>query len=1063
MIKTITILLLVGFQFAGIGVLHAQKNDLSLEIVGQPSLSGVSHILQDHFGFIWFGTGSGLFKFDGYNVVTYRHDPSDSFSISNNSITAIAEDNAQNLWVGTIDGLNKLNMATGKCVRYQHNPEQPHSLSHNYITSLAFDRSGTLWVGTQQGGLNEAINLDPRHPDSLSFYRHQHTPNDSTSLSSNHIRFVLDDTLNEKRMLWIGTANGLNAFDKSTRKFVRYFYKPDNANSLCTNDLYSAYQDKAGDLWIGASEGCLSQLTIVSGGEIRFRHHKLGANQKVYGIIGDEDDNLWLSTRYHGLYRFNRNTHQIAYYDEKALHLKNVSRFAPSTAFIDHAGALWIATWPFLYKNDPHRQRFAYVPLDPPPNIWSMGISAFWADHAGSLWIGTYGSGLLKYDSAGGQVSHFAPDSSQKRYLSSRWVQSILEDRSGAIWVGTFHGLNRYDPRRDRFENYYWDPGKRDNPKNLISNYIYCLYEDRQGDVWIGSARGLSRFDHLTGKFAHYLNDSDNQIAMTGHYIGAIHEDRKGTMWVGANGIYQFDRRLGELAPFYYETESGPRWIDQMVFAIREDRSGNLWIATFEGLFRIDVEQKVTHFTERDGLPSNHVYGIVEDNEGFLWISTFKGLVKYDPRSATFRRHDLKEGFLRNELGYAYRDKDGRCYLAQANGFTMFHPEDIKDNPYVPPVRITGMKVFDQPVTFAKPIAKLDDIRLSYSQNMFAFDFVALNYTDSYKNQYAFKMEGFHDDWIYCGNRRTATFTNLDPGKYLFRVKGSNNDGVWNEDGASIRVIITPPWWRTVWAYASYAFLFIASVFGVIRFEVDRHKRKVEVRLREERERRRLETAEHRAIVAELQARAAEAEKEIEKEQMRSRIAGDLHDEIGSNLSTIAIVSQIAADKLKAGDSEKRRLQEIPRLARQTAESMRDIIWFINPENDSMDKLVVKMRQTANLMLEHIDFSFNAPATEISFAADVNFRRNLYLIYKECLQNIIKHAQATKVEIAITMSGSCFQLRVSDNGIGFDAAREFAGNGLKNFQWRAAEMGGTIEISSDRSSGTTVRLVIKIP
>jgi len=363
-----------------------------------------------------------------------------------------------------------------------------------------------------------------------------------------------------------------------------------------------------------------------------------------------------------------------------------------------------------------------------------------------------------------------------------------------------------------------------------------------------------------------------------------------------------------------------------------------------------------------------------------------------------------------------------------------------------------------------KSIGFTNMIKLAYYQNIISFEFAALDYTSPGKNLYAYKMEGINYDWVYTdASHRTATYTNLNPGEYVFRVKGSNNDAVWNEEGASIRLIIMPPWWRTLWAYGAYVLLFIASVLGTIRFEVNRHRRRVEGKLREEQERRRLEEAEHRAAVAELQARAAEAEKEIEKEQMRSRIAGDLHDEIGSNLSTIAIVSQIAAEKINARDVEKWRLQEIPRIARQTVESMRDIIWFINPENDSMDRLIVKMRDTANMMLEQIEFTFHVSPNRLLFQCGIDFRRNLFLVFKECLQNIIKHARATKVEIAITASTGCFQLHISDNGVGFDTVQKYAGNGLKNFQWRAAEMGASIEISSSKGHGTNVSLSAKIP
>jgi len=1060
LIKACFSILLFGFLIATIDALQAQTEVLKFEIVTErfANLGGAEHMLQDRYGFIWIGTGYGLRRFDGYRVLVYLHDSADSLSLSENSITAMIEDKDGSLWIGTINGLNELNPATGKFKRFKNDPQNQNSLSDNYVTSLCLDHSGKLWIGTQEGGLNELTILSQGDQDRPHFQRHLHDPTDSSSLSDNYVRFILDDTLNTKQVLWIGTARGLNAFDKDTNKFVRYYKKPHHANKLISDDLYSIHQDSLGNLWLGAAEGCLSHLRMEKGGDIQFDHFRLGMNQKIYHITEDKSGDLWLSTFHHGLYRFVKKTRQIVYYDKDKWGHKEARSVA--TTFIDRSGTFWLGTWPYLYKHDPNQKQFKFIAIDPPPTIWSMAITSLYLDKDNTLWIGTYGRGVLKYNLRSGQVGSFAPDSISKRYLSSRFVQTIIEDHAGVVWVATFHGLNRYNKRQDRFEQYYWDPDQPDNPKNLISNYLYCLHEDRQGNLWIGSARGLSRLDRSRSQFTHYLNRPE-QINLIGHYIGAILQDRNGTLWIGGKGLFQFDSAKNELIRYFDVPNDSSSAIDAMVFDIFEDTPGNIWVATLDGLYRLHQDQPMIHYAEKNGLPNRMVTAIIEDDQGCLWIGTIFKMTRYDPRANRFRTFDLeKEGFVSNSC---FKGKAGELYFGQHNGFLSFDPMTIQDNPRPPPVWISDFRVFDQPVSFDQPIPELKDIRLSYRQNFFTLDFVALNYTESQKNQYAYQLKGVDPNWVYCGTRRSASYTNIPPGKYRFQVKASNNDGVWNEQGASIRVIITPPWWRTVWAYASYALLFVASVLGTIRFEVNRHRKRVEAKLREEQERRRLEEAEHRAVVAELQARAVEAEKEIEKEQMRSRIAGDLHDEIGSNLSTIAIVGQIAADKLQAADTEKRRLQEIPRLARQTAESMRDIIWFINPENDSMDKLIVKMRQTANLMLEQMDFTFDTPAAEISFAADVNFRRNLYLIYKECLQNIIKHAQATKVEIEISEGADCFQFRVSDNGIGFDVAREYAGNGLKNFVRRGVEMGASIEITSSKGHGTSIFLDAKIP
>jgi len=332
-----------------------------------------------------------------------------------------------------------------------------------------------------------------------------------------------------------------------------------------------------------------------------------------------------------------------------------------------------------------------------------------------------------------------------------------------------------------------------------------------------------------------------------------------------------------------------------------------------------------------------------------------------------------------------------------------------------------------------------NNIRLAHNQNNFSFKFTALDYTAQGENQYTYMLEGYNEDWINIDNKNYASFTNLDPGNYIFRVKGSNNDGVWSEEDVSLKITITPPWWKTWWAYSINIFMIISAIFTAIRYDNRRRQKKMEAKLNREKELRELQMSEHRAAVAELQAKTAEAQKEAEKEQMRSRIASDLHDEIGGNLSSIAIIGQSLDKKLKLAANEKERLRKIPYMARITADSMRDIVWFVNPSNDSLEKLLAKMRETANMMLEGMDVVFKQEIKESGLTNDLNFRRNLFLIFKEILQNIIRHANASQVIINLHHNEKQFTLSVKDNGAGFNTKTEFKGNGLLNFQRRAKD------------------------
>jgi signal transduction histidine kinase len=679
--------------------------------------------------------------------------------------------------------------------------------------------------------------------------------------------------------------------------------------------------------------------------------------------------------------------------------------------------------------------------------------------------------------------THITHDPKNPASMSRGGLFGICEDRYGYIWLAITPDLNRLDRKTASFKHFIYDLS---NPKSHAWTFTLCCCEDRQGTMWFGTSNaGLERFNRADETFDRFCTNAADSSSISSNRVQVLYQDKAGKFWIGTDqGLCRlvYDNMGKEKFIRYQHHPSQPESITgNDVTAIYEDRNRRLWIGTEAGLNLFDREKKsFKAITERDGLPSNSIVGILEDDQGLsegragnLWLRTTRGIVKFNTDTGSLRVYDERDGLIYCKSileGFAafYKGSGGEIYSGGANSVAVFHPDSLKDNPDPPKIVLTDFKINYESVKIGsdsplkESVTFTDRIKLAYDQNIISFEFAALDYTSPRKNLYAYKLEGINADWVYTdASHRSATYTKLDAGEYVFRVKGSNNDGVWNEDGASVRIMITPPWWKTRWAFASYVSMFVAFMFGIIRFEVNRHKRKAEAGLREEQERRKLEVAEHRAEVAELQAQAAEAQKEVEKEQMRSRIASDLHDEIGSNLSSIAIISQMLEKKLKLAEPEKHRLQEIPRIARSTAESMRDIIWFINPENDSMDKLMVKMRETANLLLESVDFTFLMPEAGIAFEAEIDFRRNLYLIYKEILQNIIKHAQATKVEITIYKSDQCFGLRVADNGIGFDPAKEYLGNGLKNFQRRAMAMGGTVEVTSSKGHGSNVTLTVR--
>jgi len=1012
---------------------------------------------------MWFGTEQGLNKFDGFNFTVYTYIPEDTSGISSNWVWCVFEDSEGIIWIGTGNGLNKFDPITERFSHYFHDEKRGESLSDNDVTCVLEDSYGYIWIGTGHG-----LNQFDRKTQNFKHFIHE--PNNPASISLNYISCLYEDSRGD---LWIGTGSitaetsgGINKFDRKTEKFISFKFEPSQYGH--SNWITDIDEDTSGSLWIGTDAGLRKYDSKTN----TFTHHYYHgstisslASNTIKSIFFDRKDNLWVGSWGGGLNLLDESTGEFIQYKYNPQDIYSLSNNKVQTIYEDRNGSLWIGTKggginTINSFSNFFRHYRKYVSEDKMQHVFELNnIRSIYEDRSGKLWLGSEGEINILDRSA--SVSNWTTILSLD---AGTYVNSITEDDSGKFWIGTAHGLIKYDPlkKQEKWHILY-------EPESLRTSafFVYTTLIDQKGLLWIGTQQGLYRFDRQNDTYTRFVHDPELRNTLSYNRVISILENSFGTLWVGTiYGLNKFDPVNQNFLNF----QVNPQVLDHLKYndirVMCEDKLGILWIGTAYGLKMLDqTTENFRLFTQKDGLPDNVINGLLPDDNGNIWISTNSGVSTFNPGTKEFKNYDYWDGIQNTTFnsGACFKNKNGEMLFGGNNGLTTFHPNSIRKNMLEPPIVITSFKKFNEEVRLDTSISWIKQLIFPSNENVFSFEFSALNFMNPRKNQFAYKMEGFIDNWIYLGNKHDVTFTNLSPGKYVFRVKGSNNDGIWNEEGASIRVIITPPWWQTVWAYVSYALLFITSIFWVIGFEVNRNKRKAAARLREEQERYRVETAEHRAVVAELQARAAEAEKEIEKEQMRARIASDLHDEIGSNLSTIAIVSQMAADKLKAGNVEKRRLQKIPRLARQTAESMRDIIWFINPENDSMDRLLVKMRQTANMMLENVDFTFDLPPESITFTVDVNFRRNLYLVFKECLQNIIKHAQATRVEIAITLSNKCLQLRVSDNGVGFDIQPEHPGNGIRNFQQRAAELGGTIEISSNKGNGTTIKLAVKIP
>ncbi len=800
--------------------LHAQQQDLkftNITIEDGLSHSKVNCIYQDRQGFLWFGTNEGLNKYDGYSFTIYQPDPEDPHSISANLIRCILEDSRGNFWIGTeAGGLNRFDRHRKTFTHFTANPSSEIVLSGNNVNAIIEDEDGYLWLGTEHG----IDRLDLQHQQ-VSHYRPY--PADQSPHFSNEIMALLVD---HEGILWIGTlGGGLCAFDRPKQQFSYYRHEPKNRFSIGDNEIYSIYEDLKGELWIGTLNGGLNLFDRTSH---RFYRYYPGQDNSesttIRAILDDGRGNLWVGNR-SGLYNFDRHNHRFSYYSHDPTNPYSLVQNSVQTIFKDAKGDLWIGTRGGISFLNTSNLPFVHYRADVnnPRCLNRQAVYAILEDRHGDLWFGTEHGGLNHLNRKTGLFTYYLHDKQNPNSLSVNNIKALLEDREGRLWIGTFNGgLNVLERSKKRFIH-YWH--QENDPTSLAIDNVMALFEDSDGQIWVGTyGAGLDRFNPRTQRFEHLLTDW-HHLGFNNIYCFWL--DRQGQLWLGAgqSRVASYHLQTKKITP--YQLNHHINNVD--VRAIYQDRAGNLWFGTVgAGLYLFNtIDSSFRAYTKKDGLPSNIVYGILEDDAGNLWLSTTNGLSQFNPQTGTIKNYYKENGLQSDQFNYnAYlKTRDGQMLFGGINGVTAFYPDQIRQNSYVPPVVITDFKIFNRPVEIGgehpiltQDISQTSSIKLSYKHSVFSFEFVALNYAIPEQNQYAYKMEGFESDWNYVGNRRFATYTNLDPGTYTFRVKAANNDGIWNEAGTAIEITITPPFWKTLWFKILLAAMILLTINHFVNY-----------------------------------------------------------------------------------------------------------------------------------------------------------------------------------------------------------------------------------------------------
>jgi ligand-binding sensor domain-containing protein/signal transduction histidine kinase len=980
-------------------------------------------ILKDNRGYMWFSGSMGIYRYDGTHVYHYakkelsknaftsqgawlmfedsnhilwtcttsgalmRYDPAlDQFLLMNDTSTSLrkpaysfAEDSEGNFWIGTMgSGLYRYHPQKKEMEHFTKSSD-PTSISDDYITSIAKDSKGNLWLGTT-GGL---CYLDVK---SKSITRLKLVNENAEDVY--RYRVIRGLHIANDGLLYITTYGGMHVYDMKRQTNKHLLHNPSDSKSLSHNSTFSITEDKQGNLWITSYGGGLNKYSIRDQSFFSWKKDSSNpysiSSNNIFEIYCDDREILWLGIA----------DNKLCYVDLKAKPFHRIQHTQQSNSI--QSG--WART--IFQEND----------------------SVFW--------IGYNGNGIDRYNINTGKATNFKNEPLNPNSLGHNTVSGISKDSKGNLWIGTEGGgINRYDVNKKEFTRFTSNEKKNSIQNNAVSS----LLVDDEDNIWVSMFRGgLNVYNPRENRF-YAFNDDSLSATIHASLSGIRHMMKvNGDIWLStANGVVVYDNKKKifvkiEIAEGNLVPSQASRNVEIFSFShdavlVRDDQN-TVYTVQYEAADKISKRYLFK------GPETEFYNSIIADRNGDLWISTTKGILNVNPKTGVMRQFTADMGLFASGVdNNLFVDNSGRMFIASLDGINWFYPNEIVKSDVTAPVLLTGLRVFnsrvpigqssDDSLRLKRHISLLDKIELTHNHSFFSIEFSSQDYAGQDKIQYAYKMDGFDKDWIYSGNLRFASYTNLDPGTYMFRVKSANPDGQWNETDTTIPVIIQPPFWQTIW-FVGLCILALAAVLLLIHYY-------------------RLEQA-------------------LKVQRVRNKIASDLHDEVGSNLTRISLYADLAQKEAHDG-SNKPYLTSISSLSRDSVSMMSDIIWSVDISSDSVSSLILRMKDFAfeALQAQHIEIDFVEKNLNQDKVLDPVLKQNLYLIFKESVTNIIKHADATKVTVQLVNENNRFRLSIHDNGKGIVRTKE-KGNGLSNMQRRAKSLNAKLNIQSDH--GTLISL-----